>query len=122
VTIDSNILIGYLNDDRALRSFMNVWKATGQPFFLSTVSIAEVLSFTTLSEDDIERTEAFLARHFLSIDVTSVVAREAGRIRRQYGLKLPDAIIAATALVTNTPLASRDEDFRRISELELIVP
>lgn len=122
MTIDSNILIAYFNADRELRTVLNKWKATSQPLLVSTISIAEVLSFTNLTTHDIKRIEVFLEQHFLNVHVDSVIAREAGRIRRRYGLKLPDAIIAATALVTRTPLVTRDDDFAKVNELELIVP
>lgn len=44
-------------------------------------------------------------------------------IRRQYKIKLPDAIIAATALVHNLILVTRNtSDFKNIPELQLINP
>ena len=87
---------------------------------ISTVSVAELLSFETLTDREIVRTSAFLEEHFLSIPVGTLIAQEAGSMRRRYGLKLPDAMIAATALVTHTPLVTNDKDFASVPELELI--
>jgi len=122
MTIDSNILIGYLNKDETLRRVVDRWKVSGKPLIISTISIAEVLSFESLTARDVLKTEAFLQEHFFSVKVDDLIAREAGRLRRIFGLKLPDAIVAATALTQQMPLVTRDEDFIRVSELDLIFP
>jgi len=44
-------------------------------------------------------------------------------IRRKYRLKLPDSIIAATAIENNLKLLTRNlKDFERIAELKSIDP
>ncbi|MCR5456443.1 MAG: PIN domain-containing protein [Bacteroidales bacterium] len=40
-------------------------------------------------------------------------------MRRTYGTKLPDAIVAATAIECNVPLITADKGFRKIKELQL---
>lgn len=48
------------------------------------------------------------------------VAEQAGRIRRGIRIKLPDALIAATALVTRRELVTRNaRDFRKVKGLRL---
>jgi len=42
-------------------------------------------------------------------------------IRKKYKLKLPDSIIAATAIAYNIPLITADKQFEIISELQLLV-
>ena len=42
-------------------------------------------------------------------------------IRNTYRLKLPDAIIAASALINNAILVTADNDFKKVKELELIL-
>jgi len=55
------------------------------------------------------------------VAVNAVVADEGARIRRETGLKLPDALIAATALLQNSSLvAANAKDFRRVPGLTLI--
>jgi predicted nucleic acid-binding protein len=48
------------------------------------------------------------------------IAEEAGRIRHQAGIRLPDALIAATALVHGLTVDTRNlADFRRVPGLRL---
>lgn len=48
------------------------------------------------------------------------IADEAGRIRREVGIRLPDALIAATALVHGLSVDTRNvADFRRVPGLRL---
>ncbi len=42
------------------------------------------------------------------------------KIRQQYKLKIPDAIIASTAFVNKIPLITSDRDFEKIKEIDLI--
>lgn len=55
------------------------------------------------------------------VPVSAAVADEAARIRRETSLKLPDALIAATALLQSATLVTANgRDFRRVPELVLI--
>jgi hypothetical protein len=48
------------------------------------------------------------------------VAERAGRIRRESGIRLPDALIAATAIEHELGLATRNRpDFERVRSLRL---
>ena len=53
------------------------------------------------------------------LDLTDPVIQQTVKLRRHYkGLKLPDAIIAATAIVHDfTLLSTNDIDFQRIADL-----
>ena len=42
-------------------------------------------------------------------------------MRNQYRLKLPDAIIAASAIVNNIVLITADKGFKKVAELQLII-
>jgi len=43
------------------------------------------------------------------------------KLRRRYSLKLPDAIIAATALSLEIPLLTADKDFAKIKEIDCFI-
>ncbi len=51
------------------------------------------------------------------------VVEQTIRLRKEYKIKLPDAIIAATAINHNLTLITRNEkDFEKISEVDFINP
>jgi predicted nucleic acid-binding protein len=56
-------------------------------------------------------------------NINQAIALRAIGIRQQHNIKLPDSIIAATALVNNQILISRNtSDFQNIEGLQLINP
>lgn len=51
------------------------------------------------------------------------ITQETIKIRKLHNLKLPDALIAATAIINKRTLISdNDKDFKRVSKLKLINP
>lgn len=48
------------------------------------------------------------------------IKKKAIQIKQKYKLKLPDAIIAATAIQYNLPFITSDADFINIKDLNLI--
>lgn len=60
-----------------------------------------------------ERIRAFL-NEITIIDLTREVKEIAVRLRRSYGLKLPDAVIAASAISTQAEFLTNDEQLKRV--------
>jgi len=60
---------------------------------------------TYSADEDVRR--GFLG-HFRLVPLTAQVAEEAVKLRREYQLKLPDAIIWASAITENCLLVSRN--------------
>ncbi|MDA0347358.1 MAG: type II toxin-antitoxin system VapC family toxin [Verrucomicrobia bacterium] len=89
-------------------------------FALSVISLTEFLEGFEAIEDG----EKFL-RSFQWLSVSPIVAKEASRIRRQLRLQGKligdfDILIAATALVGNFQLVTRnDQHFKRIQGLQV---
>jgi len=55
--------------------------------------------------------------------LTNTIADRAIHLRRTCGMKLPDAVIAATALMHECALVTRNEnDFSNVCELEIVNP
>lgn len=67
--------------------------------------------------------EEFVINSFIGdmhiINLNEEVKRETKRIRKLYGLKLPDAIIAATAIYLHCRLLTADQQFFKIPELDV---
>ena len=69
----------------------------------SVITRAELFSGTTGTD-----LAARLLGPFRELPVDRAVAERAGRIRREFGLRLPDALIAGTALEHNLTLSTRN--------------
>ena len=93
--------------------------ARGPGAFVSTISLAELLSLPTLTSNETDAIVGFL-RDFISVPFSERLARTAAQFRRDYNLQLPDAAIAATAFHHWAMLASRDRVFRKVKEITLV--
>lgn len=103
---DTNILIDYLNGVEASRAELD---RRGERL-ISIVTWMEVLAGThDEAEEDV--VDLFL-RDFRVVDLTRRVAREAVAIRRTRRIRLPDAIIWASARIESALLVTRNaKDF-----------
>lgn len=71
---------------------------------------------------DIEIYDAFI-KGCLVLGLDRDIVDETISIRKKYRLKLPDAFIAATAIVNNlTLIADNDKDFGKVDVLKYINP
>ncbi len=109
VLYDTDVLVDHLQD--------RARTLTAEPdAAYSTVSRAELFSSEGVAESVVDD----LLDNFEEIPVDRRVAEEAGRIRRETRVNLPDALIAATAITTDRRLITRNlRDFRRIKGLRL---
>lgn len=112
VLLDTDVWIDHLHGRREIR-------ARGRELFVSSISRAELFSGASARDEaDTIRALLTIARE---VPVGVDVAEVAGRIRREHGLRLPDALIAATALVVDAALETRNtSDFKHVSGLRLI--
>ncbi len=109
VLFDTDVLVDHLEGSHPIAASF-----AGSTY--SSISRAELYSWKEADESIIDR----LLDQFEEIAVERSVAEEAGRIRREAGLRLPDALIAATAVLSKLPLFTRNvRDFRRVSRLRL---
>jgi hypothetical protein len=81
----------------------------------SVITRAELLAGTTAGDSI-----TTLLGPFREVAVEREIAERAGRIRRETGVRLPDALIAATAIEGGLGLVTRNRsDFERIRGLRL---
>ena len=115
VLFDSNILIDYLNGVDEARIAVSQHRSMA----ISLLSWIEVLSGAK-SEHEHKQARRFLTR-FKRIEVDRVISAAALQVRRNRRIKVPDAIIHATAIVEKRILITRDaRDFR--SGIGVIIP
>ena len=88
--------------------------------FVSVVTELELLSHPGLMEEDMAAIQQLLTSVVI-FPLESRLAQLAGALRRQYHLKTPDSVVAATALLTHTILVTRNiRDFQGIDGLSLL--
>ncbi|MEN8219757.1 MAG: type II toxin-antitoxin system VapC family toxin [Pseudomonadota bacterium] len=86
-------------------------------YSVSVISEIELLSYPNLDTQAEQKIRNFLA-HMMLVNLDEPIKTKAIQLRRQHTLKLPDAIIVATALTLNVPLFSNDLRLNRISGLD----
>jgi predicted nucleic acid-binding protein len=105
---DSNILVDFLQGSEAAREELNLYSVAT----ISRITWMEVLIGARNEEEERLRLK-FLA-DFETIELTASIARQAVYIRRSRRLKLPDAIILASAVAIKSVLVTRNRrDFPR---------
>ena len=99
---DTNILIDYLTGIEASRLEIERYDERA----ISVITCMEVLAgVRNAAEEDV--TEMFL-RDFRTVDLTRRIARDAVAIRRHHRIRLPDAVIWATARSESALLVTRN--------------
>ncbi|MAT54969.1 MAG: twitching motility protein PilT [Saprospirales bacterium] len=116
--LDTNAVIGLLSGNAALLQLLKGAKWIG----ISVIVELEFLSFPQLSDSDAKLFAQFKSRvETISLDSTNEdLLQNIVRIRQKSKIKLPDAIIAATAMNENAALVSNDVSFNRIDHLNLL--
>lgn len=119
MTLDTNVIIAYLQGDEQVVEMLSHWKEEGRAIFISSIVLAETLAYPIITPADAELIRNFVAAA-VSVPFDNVVAEIAASLRKKYGLKLPDAAIAATALQLRDPLVTRDRQFLKIKEINVL--
>jgi len=106
--VDTDLLVDHL------RGFRRLDSARGLLAY-SVVTRCELFAGTHGDERVVD-----LLHGMIEIPVDRAVAEAAGRIRRQHGTKIADALIAATAMTFALPLMTRNRrHFEGIKSLKL---
>jgi predicted nucleic acid-binding protein len=112
ILVDSDVFIDHLRGARRFRP-------RGDAVHYSVITRAELFAGRGSQEADVSR----LLAPFQEIAVDRAVAERAGRLRRRKGLRLPDALIAASALEHDCILVTRNRtDVAGIRQLRVRDP
>jgi predicted nucleic acid-binding protein len=111
--LDTNALIVLASGDNPTASVLEN-KLKAADLFINVISEIELLSKPKMAADEEENLRAFLAERTIIIDLTDDVKRETIALRRSVKLKLPDCIVAATAIVLDSVLLTADKELLRL--------
>ncbi len=118
VILDTNALIALLAGERRVDELIQSADWIG----ISLISVLEYRASPRLIENDEQLLRLFLSR-VSTIDITtqdSLLLEKIITVRRQRLLKLPDAVIAASAMVSQAALVTRDAAFNRVDGLKIV--
>lgn len=120
--LDTNILIYYFQGQPKAKQFVEKIVAENSLLFYSFITRLELLALPGLSDAVIQQIDEFLNELF-RIDYNFEIEEKVLEIRNHKKVKLPEAIIAATALYTSSTLVTRNKkDFHGIKGLKVVNP
>ena len=106
--LDTNIISFFLKGDTNLLPYFNYTN-----IHISFVTELELKSIPGLSGKDFEKLQNFLNTCVIT-DINAVIKTTTVIFKKDYKLKLPDAIIAATAFYLGYELITADKIFNRL--------
>ena len=117
--LDTNSIIALLNENAEVINITD----NADNIFISIINELEFKSFSNLSLNDVKLFDAFAAKvNVVDLQHSDTILKyKIAQIRNTYKLKLPDAIIAASAIVNNAVLITADKEFKKITELQLTI-
>ncbi|RLD27229.1 MAG: type II toxin-antitoxin system VapC family toxin [Bacteroidetes bacterium] len=115
--IDSNAIIDYLSGSLNKTGMQFLNRVINEIPNISVINKIEILSFNTSRED------SNLLNGFISdsniFGLSDEIVQKTIDIRKKHKLKTPDAIVAATSIIYNFSLITRNiKDFKKIKDLK----
>ncbi|WP_162055194.1 type II toxin-antitoxin system VapC family toxin [Pontibacter pamirensis] len=113
--VDTNILLYLISGDETVAELLD-----GKHITISFVTELELLGYSNLSESDSKIIQE-LIREATVIDINAEIKRLVVLLRKNYKIKLPDAIVVASALYLDFPLVTADKQLSQVDELTLLL-
>lgn len=120
--LDTNIVLGFLNGHEAIVKFFNL-NLLNKTLKVSQITRMELLGFPNITPDEESKLKSFLSLVDI-LPITDLVCDESINVRRSSRLKLPDAMIVASALIYNHVLVTCDTHVAscKLNEFKAINP
>ena len=121
---------GYLMDSNTVIDFLGgKLPEKGKNFLLgvepiiSVITEIELFSSKKILQEDALQIKTFVAEAIVYNTLNAEIVSHTIDIRKTHSIKLPDAVIASTALTYNLTLVTRNiKDFKGIKGLEVLNP
>ena len=118
--IDTNIAIYYFALALTEESELFIDQILSGKYYISVINRIELLGFKELGKEELNAINSFVSNASI-FDLEENIILETIRIRQDYRIKLPDAIIAATCLVNNYQLITNNsKDYSKVKGLQVI--
>lgn len=119
--IDNNVISNYFSNNYSKEGMKFIGEVFDQIPLISVITEIEALSWVNP-----DKKKEIFVREFIKdakiLALTPDVATSCIRLRRSRKIRIPDAIIAATALIYELKLITSDSDFNNIPGLQIINP
>lgn len=123
MVVDTDILIDHFHGNASATEFVREALLQGHTLNISVATVAEIMAGMRPGEE--ADTDALFTL-FTIYGVEETLARVAGsylqRYARQHRLDLGDALIAATAKLTSSPLYTRNVRHYPMDDVQVVVP
>jgi len=115
IVVDTSLIINLFNGVNEVQELI-----AGRHLFVSVISEIELLSFPNISAKDSELLKSFLSECYI-VDIEPAIKEITIRLRARFKIKLPDAVIAATAVYYDLPLFTMDKGFKKVTDLQAVI-
>ncbi len=115
--MDSNVIIDYLGNKLPAKTTILI---DGLPIIISIITRIEIVGWFNATNKQIQKLMSFSDKA-LVYPLNEEIILQTINIRQKCKIKLPDAIIAATAIVNKLTLITHDiDDYSSIKNLKII--
>jgi predicted nucleic acid-binding protein len=120
--LDTNTVINYLDNSIPASVILFLNKIVDDACNISIITKIETLGYNFKYNEEKNMMEYFISASII-YELNETVVNATIAIHKAHKIKLPDAIIAATALVYNLSLITRNtSDFKNITGIKVVNP
>ncbi len=110
--LDTCFILGFYNRSDEAIKIIETHKIKYEQCAVSTINRIEVLGFSELDQEDEINLQDILA-NFTCLNISTEIEQETIRLRKLHKIKLPDAIILATANIYQLELITFDKKLQK---------
>ncbi len=124
VLLDTSVIIDFLRREKKEKTWLYSLSLSGDTLFASILTHTELYAGKSVWEKrEAQRELEEIFSGIILIPLTQNISLRAGKLRARYNLHIVDAIIAATALEEDLPLATfNQKDFSKVASLNILRP
>ena len=115
LVVDTNILIYLTAGNKNIAEVVR-----DKNLIISFITEMEMRSWPSLTAGDVQMLKKLLSKCQV-IGLNDEIKEKAIEIRKSTKLKLPDAIVSATAIFLGLPLVSADNDLKKVKDIDLLL-